>query len=392
MKAAFQNFSITIAALLVGALVLEIILRFFITLPSPLIMSPRSLVMDQRGFWVFDPGLKMVMDNYTDFSGKTVTIGANGLRHTPCRSGPPTESENRVFIIGDSQTFGFGLTDEEAWPNRLQCLLRQTRPAIKIHNLGVPGINTDQYFMRLSQIWRHLTARDHVVVVLTWNDLATSQNRFPIEKIGIRHCPAGSRRQPHPEFPLCLVEPKRHLGPETTWRLKLYQSIGLLIPSFDGIKAFADTLPLASAIAFVTVPRLKILWYSWRGKTALFDKLPKGSFADNMKIVAHMRDLVTQKGASFETILLPNRVFADDYYYRAYSKGGTVFTERDFPKHATAAACRTHKLSCFSLLDALQTSERDRYTFSYDGHLNPAGANAVARALAARLQKSLLPR
>lgn len=200
-----------------------------------------------------------------------------------------------------------------------------------------------------------LTALDRVVVVLTWNDLATAQNRFPIEKIGIRHCPPGSIRKPQPDFPACLVEPKRHLNPDTTWRLTLYRSTGLFIPSFDGVKAFADTAPLASAIAFVAVPRLKILWYSWRGETALFDKLPKGSFSDNLKIVAKMRDLVARKGAGFDVVLLPNRVFSDDYYYRAYSKDGAVFTEQDFPKQATTALCRTHKLACFSLFSALRT-------------------------------------
>lgn len=387
MKAALQNLSITIIALLVAALILEIGLRFFITLPSPLVMSPRLLVMDQRGFWVFEPGLKTVMDNFTDFRGKTVTIGANGLRHIPCHNPAKTGRENRIFVIGDSQTFGFGLADDEAWPNRLQCLLNKTQPATRIHNLGIPGINTDQYLVRLAQIWPSLTTDDRVVVVVTWNDLATAQNRLPLDKIGIRPCPPGSIHQPHPDFPLCLQEPKRYLNPDTTWRLKLYRSTGLFIPSFEGVKAFTDTLPMASAIGFVLIPRLKILWYSWRGKTALFDKLPEGSFADNIKIVAKMRDLVAQKGAGFDVILLPNRIFSDDYYYRAYSKGGAVFKERDFPKHATASLCQQHSLSCFSLFNALRTSERDRYTFDYDGHLNPAGADAVARALATRFRK-----
>jgi lysophospholipase L1-like esterase len=378
-----KNAALVVFSVLIGVVLLEAALRFFVVLPAPYPMPIRSLVMDARGFWIFDPGLKFVIDNGLEIRNKAVTIGADGLRRVPCRPAFADSSAPRIFIIGDSQTFGFGLTDDESWPNRLQCALRDNGQKAMVYNLGVPGINTDQYLMRLSQIEPILQPGDLILVVLTWNDLVTDQSWVRTDRIGVRPCPQSPASE---TLFACLERPKKYLNPVETWRLKFYRQTGLFVPGFSSIKEFADTAVMSSALAKVTVPRLKLLWYSLRGETALFDKLPKNSFADNIRIVARMRDLAQKKGARTEAMLLPNRIFADDYYYEFYSKGGTVFPERDYPRFATVSTCREHRLTCFSLFEALQTDDRDQYSFGYDGHLNPAGARAVAGALARRLR------
>ena len=52
-----------------------------------------------------------------------------------------TDPAWRIWLIGDSQTFGFGLSDADTWPNRLQeILLERGYRDTKVLNLGVPGI------------------------------------------------------------------------------------------------------------------------------------------------------------------------------------------------------------------------------------------------------------
>ena len=57
--------------------------------------------------------LQGVMDNGIDFRGKSLTVDDAGTRSVMCRqkkAGVP-----RVFLVGDSQTFGQGLSDGETW-------------------------------------------------------------------------------------------------------------------------------------------------------------------------------------------------------------------------------------------------------------------------------------
>lgn len=389
MRSAIRNFALVFISLVVGMTILEIVLRLFVPLPSPYDFPIRTIAFDERGFWVFEPDRKFTMDNRVDFRGVPVTIGPDGTRLVSCRDAASAASGPRIFILGDSQSFGHGLSDSDSWASRLQCLLRQAGRAVSVHNLGIPGINTDQYFMRLSQIERDLGAGDIVAIVLTWNDLVTGQGWFP-DDIETRRCRDGEGDGVRGSWPLCLQQPLQYLNKEETWRLRFYRRTGLLIPSFNSLKNFADSAAIATAIGHVAMPRLKLLWYRLRGGRAFFDKLPAGAFEDNFRIVARMRDRVAARGAGTLVVVLPNRIFSDDFYYAAYSKAGSVFPARDYPFFRAKPLCRQHRLDCFSLFDALKTDRRDRYSFAFDGHLNPAGARAVAEALANRL-KPLIP-
>ena len=389
MPESLKNASLVLLSLLAGALLLEVGSRFFVTLPSPAPMKLRAAVMDARGFWIFDPGINFTQDNRTDFQGKAVAINANGMRDVPCRFRAFPGDRPRLFIIGDSQTFGFGLSDGESWPNRLQCRLNRLSRSVRIFNLGIPAINADQYLVRLSQIWPDLRPADRIMVVLTWNDLITDMSRVNSRNFRPAKCPPELAQSAGIEFPACILRPKVFLYPTVTWRLELHRATGFYVPSFESVKEFMYTMQFSSAVAFIAVPKLRILWYRLRGEAALFEKLPKNSFDDNMRIVARMRDLAAEHGASTHVALLPNRVFTDDYYYRAYSKGERVFPDRDFPRYAADGPCKRYGLDCFSLFAALRTAERDRFTYVHDGHLNSSGADAVARALAERLADRL---
>ncbi len=85
------------------------------------------------------------------------------------------EGVKRVFCLGDSFTFGWGVNGAEAFPIRLEALLAERAqqtggPAPQVYNLGVPGYNTRN---ELSTYVHHARALDPDVVVLSYflNDL-----------------------------------------------------------------------------------------------------------------------------------------------------------------------------------------------------------------------------
>lgn len=91
----------------------------------------------------------------------TAAIGPDGYRAP--RPVPPV----RIACLGDSWTFGWGVTDDEAWPARLA---RTT--GLSVGNYGIPGYALEN----LTATWREVVGplQPEVVVVATFvNDLET---------------------------------------------------------------------------------------------------------------------------------------------------------------------------------------------------------------------------
>lgn len=87
-------------------------------------------------------------------------------------SGPPV-----VLAFGDSLTAGYGLRREEAFPARLEALLRQTAPAAVVRNAGVSGDTTANGRARLPRVLASLkTKPDLAIVELGANDMLRGQD------------------------------------------------------------------------------------------------------------------------------------------------------------------------------------------------------------------------
>jgi hypothetical protein len=69
-------------------------------------------------------------------------------RHTAWRAG----ATERVLCVGDSHTYGAGVSAEEAYPAQLQRFLDEAAPGVyAVMNRGVPGFTTTQVRRRLPQ-------------------------------------------------------------------------------------------------------------------------------------------------------------------------------------------------------------------------------------------------
>ncbi len=92
-----------------------------------------------------------------------VLQGAALLVHD--RSAVAREGKVTILCVGDSHTFGGGMTPEEAYPGRLSAELDAVAPGYyRVVNLGVPAFNTTQVLNRLpDQIRRHRPA-----MILVW--------------------------------------------------------------------------------------------------------------------------------------------------------------------------------------------------------------------------------
>ena len=75
----------------------------------------------------------------------SVTIDADGLRS--CGDTPPVSGDGAILAVGDSYTFGEGVSDAESWPAQLQRLSGR-----RVLNGGVSGYGFDQIVLRAEQL------------------------------------------------------------------------------------------------------------------------------------------------------------------------------------------------------------------------------------------------
>lgn len=124
---------------------------------TPQVFEPNDGVARYR----LAPGLHTLAYQF----GRTVTVStdAGGHRLTPSLTpgaAPGTAAPLRVHLVGDSQVFGWGLSDEETLAARLQ---QRLGTGVQVVNHGVPGFGPTDYLATLAA----LPAGEPVVVVHT---------------------------------------------------------------------------------------------------------------------------------------------------------------------------------------------------------------------------------
>ena len=416
MKLVVAKFWMVICSLFIGLLLLELIARPIYGMVKPYGVESedpqediRYGVFDSRGFWTWKPNFRGSFDNGVDFWANRVTTNFDGSRSVPCLSGRRVGS-SRVFLIGDSQTFGWGLSDSGTWANQLQCELERSRPGeFEVINLGFPGAQVDQLYERgLGQVEPATGKGDIVVVSFTWNDLityyggkkfvdqalnraglqevkTTDINRAKVQPLETKSIPTPSYEERRP-VEIQLLEPKVYLG-KPSWRYSIYKEYGIFIPAVDSVMSFLNSLQYISSAFRVAWSSARMLYYRFRSKNALAKKIPSHTFRSNFLVLKALDTRLRKKGANVFIQLLPSRLFFDEYYYHPYSKGGTSFPDQDYLGFVSSPFCLSLGLNCVNRFVNLITDTQDRHTFAVDGHYNETGAANIAKALARDILK-----
>ena len=364
----------------------ELIARIFFPLPSPYHLEEARLIKYQRGFWLNQPNQFQQFSNGVDFNNAEFRTDGAGLRNVPCRR-QGDKNAPIIYVIGDSQTLGWGLSDQETWVNQFQCLMVEKNIAYNVINMGVPGTNIDQYIVRTKMIHGNLRKQDLVIYVITWNDFHTKQNAIDIKKNIISNldntqsCVTKDFEKGEINYPVFCPPPKyKFYNQKTNWRRNLYEATGLLIPSFSSAKEFVDTVVYSSVAANIFVPVAKDLFIKYQDSDTL-QKIEPDTFESNNNLIRFANKIVRQKTDNVMFMFLPNRISYVTNLYELYSKGGKVFPDQDFLWHFAKKSCEKNALNCLSLFPSLITDRIGVHEFAHDGHLNETGSRKVALAI-----------
>jgi hypothetical protein len=141
------NVVLTIVSVAFVLMALEIALIWI--LPDPIIW------LEPQESYVNDPTLLYrLKPNHDAFThSMPVRINSFGLRDREF-SVKPDPNVRRILCLGDSLTFGNGVTEEDTYPRQLERLLTKTGPPgrrYEVINAGVPGYDTWQEARYLAQ-------------------------------------------------------------------------------------------------------------------------------------------------------------------------------------------------------------------------------------------------
>lgn len=364
MRRLLGNLAVSLASLLIFLVLCEAVLR--VVSPPPRPGLPKDMFgLNAQGYWQMAPNFSGLADNRVDYRDKRVTADERGQRIVPAA---PGDAPWRIFTIGDSQTFGHGLSDEESWPNQLQAALGD---GVKVENHGIPAVNVDQYAVRLKAILPQIKRGDVVAIGLSWNDLITPQS-LAAEQIRVVEG--------------YLVKAGTEDATVQARRIRLLEATGVYVPPLSDVKAALEALSQHSALVHFLYPRAKAIYYRLRRHRPVESLVANGVPDANMAILAGMREKVATAGARFVVVLLPDKIFFEDRAWEVYSVGGRDYADQNLMGALATPLCHQFALACLDAFELLHAHQHEPVAFPIDGHYNESGARLIGRWLADRLR------
>jgi len=129
---------------------------------------PDVFMKDRNLFWRLRPE-RTVTSRF--FEGRSYRINSLGLRGAEI---PRHKTKKRILLLGNSCTFGWGVSDDETYAGQLERLLHGEYEVI---NAGVPGYSSEQGKRFFERNLLKLQP-DIVAVMFGWNDQWAVSNRI----------------------------------------------------------------------------------------------------------------------------------------------------------------------------------------------------------------------
>ena len=330
-----------------------------------------QVVAPQYGHDYYDRGLT---------ASQPVTFNADGYRGTavPMAKQP---GEYRILALGDSTTFGTGVSVEDTWPMQLQRSLAAAEPghAVTAMNVALQGASLAQMTAAFEQKWAAYHP-DAVTVLISSNMIAL----------------AWMHRNETAQMPEYIL----HAMPPISKKEEIARAIGhLCLPHFLSVNMQRALYWLGVTdhrIASPEVPYGALLAHGWRQGDLPTNEAQQAWDAFDVQLRG-LRDAAAQHGAKLVVGFSPCRFDLS---------GLLVDNEKNVPRDRMTIdpaarlreLCAVDKIDCIDVPDALRasrqqlTSARGRFAsmyimFDYN-HLNPDGHAAVAAAMADALRTS----
>ena len=316
-------------------------------------------------------------------------FSSDGLRNAPLA--PKKPGVVRVMALGDSFTFGAGVSREEAYPQQLENVLnaRAIGTRYEVVNAGVSNTGPFQEWSFFRDIVDRVNPDIVVQQILLNNDIADDlffQDKMP--------------RVAHRNF----YGPRYLLLHGPHWVVELWSALrahsALFTLAWDASGASWRLLDPSYIFRFLTPlnypqpdPSIQRPYSLETSLRVWYDELEEG-WALNQRHVLAVRDACAKRGIKYMAFAVPDGFIVSDSLWEGvcsslpsgidpellYERGKNVRIAEEF--------FESEKIPYARLAPALESSgNADGCYFPFDGHWTPLGCKAVARQVARGLHR-----
>ena len=337
-----------LVGLMVSIAIVEVFLRNFV-------ISPVFVTSADQATFDKVPGIYQPVRTSVSYANAnlphSVTINDLGYRGSDFPRAKPKD-ELRVFMAGDSFTFGDLVSDNETMPYQLEQLLLNRCKKVRVINGGLAGSTIVAH----SALIRRALALNPDIVILTWHDNDLGDLRYPIWNT------LAANRKLRSSFPF-------------TWHAFMMRNSSLYVLAKDAYSRFKLRQQVtASAEAKQADVDAEIE----------FQRRLKSKYGDILQGVDRQ---LREHGIDFLYVLFPahlnlhhrkpassTAVPGDGYWYSARLN---TWAE----KNAQGLGIPTLNLRS-ALLEQLANPAQDGYLLPHDGHPSPKGYGVAAKTIA----------
>jgi len=303
----------------------------------------------------------------------TIHINAQGFRDS---DGIDPKAAVRILALGDSITFGWGVEEEQAWPDRLEAMLtKAAKTSVSVYNAGTSGYSVLQDLDAARELFDQVRPQIVVLGLLPRGNYSWIRNPYTYFE--------GYRVQRYGRT-------ERSARPTRSDRTSSVIVVdgGLLISSFDtpwlrdvdfwferhfvlGAHAL-DAVEWAKQMAVRASGKLT----PWNGEAEV--EATRRRLEPMWSALLELNAFAEAHGAALVVAMIPLQEL-----------DGSLFEPNDPGNYVTLSMgfCQTHELDCVSLLQTFQKlgGDASSLVLPHDFHWSRSGHELAARAIADHL-------
>ena len=361
------------AAVFLSAILLEFTLRFFypqLTLERGEKLSVQIYEKSTYTPWRHKPNSTgSMISPYGMEYDVPVKINSYGLRGDDF-SMAKGKNSHRILFLGDSFTFGVGVSLEDTYPKKLEALLNRGKPAYAYEAInagfGDGGYTTDVQYLYLREKGLKFRPDAVVVGVFIGNDISDMN-----KNIWLRNDSGG--------LPTNITSDYQYV--DENRRLRIHYTNESYYERY-GILGKIDYIMSKKSHLFIFLKNTAIR-KTYKPEKIFLRQIPEDSMRniDKMKIlIMEMKKISSRNNADFIAVLIPPRTQVWDYEWERYTDAyRELNTSRSMPQELFMDFCRSYNITCIDLLpEFLKNAGKGGLYFPIDGHWNEEGHQLAA--------------
>ena len=302
---------------------------------------------------------------------------------------PKPAGVRRVFMVGDSFTFGVGSPDDKTIPFLVEQGLGHSGKAVEVINAGIGGASPVMHYVNIRDI--HLKYQpDAVVLMLDLTDLWDDWNseRHAVmgkdgDIAGFDALAVNGRRDPWVTMTyysmLC-----RYINNKVVRTIRKMQVLGVggyvkAVKAGKRAKAVISTAD-AGQVQGASIEYDGLLFMRGRAKEALV----REHWTRTGRYILKIRDLLARRGISMVIVVYPHGIYVDGDQWKEGRKTWGFEPGKRYDDYLAFEIvedfARQNHIPYVNTLPAFLKAPRAKYFFDWDGHLTSAGNRIVSDA------------